>query len=83
MRDSNTGVRFPRLSSLGIPVHGGSVKGRELKEGLKRNHLDGKIFSKLFGVQTCSGVGPYARDVEAVLERMLSGKLTGTQLFWD
>jgi hypothetical protein len=44
-------------------------------------------FSKLFGVQACPlipGVSAvYAWDAEAVLERMLSGKLTGTQLTWD
>jgi hypothetical protein len=76
-------VDYPRIASLGIPIHGGSVKGTELREGLKRNHLSVEKFSKLYGVQTCSGVGPYAHDVEAVLERMMSGTLTGTQLFWD
>jgi len=25
----------------------------------------------------------YPWDVEPVLERMMSGKLTGTQLYWD
>jgi hypothetical protein len=82
---------YPRLKELGIPVNDGSVGGPELYlalEGLDKktgkkigSHV--KQFSKLFGCQTMSGVGPYAHDVEAVLERMLSGKLTGTQLFWD
>jgi hypothetical protein len=40
-------------------------------------------FNKLFGVQTAPIGGFYAHDVEAVLERMESGRLTGTQAFWD
>ena len=44
-------------------------------------------FNELFGVQTCPCIpgmdAVYAWDAEAVLERMLSGKLTGTQLTWD
>ena len=44
-----------------------------------------KQFSEMFGIQTCLVDGPYAWDVEAVLERIASGRLTGTQhpMGWD
>lgn len=46
------------------------------------------VFRELFGVQTRPyfegrGAALYPWDVEAVLERMESGKRTGTQLIWD
>ena len=82
---------YPRLKELGIPIIDGSVRGTDLKLALKgldekigkKTGTSGRQFSKFYGVQTCSGVGSYAHDVEAVLERMLSGNLTGTQLHWD
>ena len=40
-------------------------------------------FSEMFGIQTCTMHGPYPWDCEAVLERIASGNLTGTQLCWD
>lgn len=40
-------------------------------------------FGEMFGVQTMSIKGAYPWDVEAVLVRMATGRLTGTQLLWD
>ena len=63
------------------------VMAEELNEALDRAELSVTEFNELFGVQTCPLIngqhGLYPWDVEAVLERMISGKLTGTQAFWD
>jgi len=80
---------FPRLKELGIPVHvhydiqyvrSADIYAKLTEEGRKR-------FDKFFGCQTCPVIDGrpalYPWDVEAVLERMKTGKLTGTQLFWD
>ena len=76
--------RYPNIVKLGIPItKDGNVKFKDLRNGLKRHKLSAKIFDNYFGVQTASGEGPYADDVEAVLNRMINKKLTGTQLFWD
>jgi hypothetical protein len=40
-------------------------------------------FNKTFGIQTMGIHGPYPSDVEAVLCRLETGKLTGSQKFWD
>ncbi len=42
-------------------------------------------FNKFYGCQTQFGEGPFAHDVEAVLERMVTGKKIGTQSLegWD
>ena len=40
-------------------------------------------FNECFGIQTCPEGGMWAHDVEAVLVRMKTGKLTGSQLIWD
>lgn len=41
-------------------------------------------FEKLFGIgHTQAMEGPYPWDVEAVLERMASGRLIGSQAVWD
>ena len=40
-------------------------------------------FHKYMGIQTRTIYGPYPWDVEAVLERIASGKLVGTQSLWD
>jgi hypothetical protein len=81
---------YPRLEELGVVVHRRddvpshvlwsdvrvAVTGKWGEAGLAK-------FGKLFGVQTCLAEGPYPWDVEAVLERMSSGRLTGTQAYWD
>ena len=78
---------YPRISELGLtivtkcPNSIPGINGQELAQKLGKKKT--KIFSDLFGCQTCGGNGMYVYDVEAVLERMMSGKLKGTQLFWD
>jgi hypothetical protein len=78
---------YPRVESLGINVKFDRgvpfIPWQHLDERLKESGVDKRRFDKLFGVQTCLERGPYPWDVEAVLERMFSGKLVGTQLFWD
>lgn len=59
------------------------VSWTELDAAMLKKGMDRELFSKLFGCQTACDKGPYPYDVEAVLERMMSGKLTGTQLHWD
>lgn len=76
---------YPRLKKLGVPIH--DVEGYPVVpwESLasKLSAEEHKRFSKLFGVQTCVQSGCFAYDAEAVLERMATGRLTGTQLDWD
>ena len=83
-------MQYKRLQELGITVYSqptAHVKSDELKAALQRAGLSESTFNTIFGAQTmllCEGKGcPYPYDVEAVLERMLSGKQTGTQLIWD
>jgi len=82
---------FPRIHEYGLEVWEYKdgrgipfVPRKQLSDMLKKQ---GSAFSdrfhKLFGVQTMSVYGPYPHDTEAVLERMVSGKRTGTQLVWD
>jgi hypothetical protein len=78
---------YPRIHKLGLtivtkcPNSIPGINGEELAQKLGKKKT--KIFSDLFGCQTCGGNGMYVYDVEAVLERMASGKLQGTQKFWD
>jgi hypothetical protein len=84
---------YPRCNELKIPVHHrdeeakvAHVFAEDVKKALKTRANYAK-FNKLFGCQTCPIIGDqyalYPWDVEAVLERMLSGRLTGTQRLWD
>ena len=77
--------KYPRIKQFGIsPIeaHGMEVvPPAELKRVLNKKQQ--KQFDELFGAQTYIVEGFYAWDVEAVLERMKSGRLTGTQLDWD
>jgi hypothetical protein len=77
---------YPRCEQIGVtiiqePV--AHIKRANLHECLLNDGLDLEQYSELYGVQTQYVDGPYPWDVEAVLERMMSGKLTGTQLLWD
>jgi hypothetical protein len=76
---------YPCIKKLGVKIYNDPyphVKWTELH--LKLEELDiVKKFNEFYGCQTCCEGGPYAHDVEAVLERIKTGKLTGTQLFWD
>lgn len=79
---------YPRLEELKIPIRKdrrgpAGVGSEDLDAGLRRAGLSLKTFAQLFGCQTAGENGLYPWDVEAVLERMMSGKLTGTQLLWD
>lgn len=78
--------RCPRIKQLGLTIVTKSpcipgIDGKELAKKLGKRKS--KIFSNLFGVQTVGENGMYYYDVEAVLERMFSGSLKGTQLYWD
>ncbi len=80
-------IKYPWINKLGLtivtdcPNSIPGINGKELAKKLgKRNS---KRFSDLFGCQTCGMNGMYVYDVEAVLERMFTGKLTGTQLWMD
>lgn len=78
---------YPRISELGLTIVTkcpNSIPGvsfAEIKEKLGNKKY--KIFADMYGCQTCGMNGPYVYDIEAVLERMMSGKLKGTQLFFD
>lgn len=90
---------YPRIKQLGLtivtddPNSIPGIKWTELKEKLlnlpapanyKKDYYL-QLFYKLYGVQTQGINGAYVYDVEAVLERIFSGKLTGTQHpdLWD
>lgn len=79
---------YPNLKRLGIPVRKepcAHVLCKDLDAGMSLE--DRRQFNKLFGIQTCPGVeaGPavYPWDAEAVLERMNTKRLIGSQLLWD
>lgn len=76
---------YPRLKKLGVPIH--DVEGYLVVSWVSLDAAlsdkDRQCFGELFGVQTCVEAGCFAYDAEAVLERMASGKLVGTQLDWD
>ena len=81
---------YPRIAQLGLTVYRNEyphLDPIELDIALLRAKLDVDKFWELFGVQTMiliDGRGcPYPCDVEAVLERMMSGRITGTQRYWD
>jgi hypothetical protein len=77
---------YPRITQIGLAVYEepcAHVKWEEMDAALAAHRLDRKRFGELFGVQTVCAHGPYSWDVEAVLERMMSGRRTGTQILWD
>jgi hypothetical protein len=83
---------YPRLKQLGVPVHDEApieyVLVADINSALAHHNIDQHTFEEMFGVQTApviegKGRALYPWDTEAVLERMISGRLTGTQLFWD
>jgi len=78
---------YPCLKELGIEMIDGAVGFDDVNIALADKDLSSELFDELFGVQICpimdGELCMYAWDCEAVLEVMLSGKLTGTQLMWD
>jgi len=81
---------YKRLDELGIPVHLGPmsyVKPDEIQVALEKHGMSMKEFDRLFGVQTAPIVDGkmalYPWDCNAVLERLISGRRTGSQLIWD
>ena len=81
-----TATEYPRLHQIGCNVKHepcAHVPWTELDAALDEAGLNRERFGDLFGVQTCYAGGVYAWDAEAVLERMMSGQLTGTQKHWD
>ncbi len=80
-------AKYPRIEALGIRIHRTDntawVTWRDIHAALDRRGLSREKFGEYFGVQTQLVEGPFPGDVEAVLERMMSGTKTGTQKFWD
>jgi hypothetical protein len=82
---------YPRISELKIKVYNKPIDhviSGDVQVALLRNGLSVEKFHEFFGVQTCllredGKRGLYSWDVESVLERMMSGKLIGTQKDWD
>ena len=79
---------YPAITALGIKVYDkpiAHILAEDLEAVLTKTQR--KIFNDYFGAQTCPLIGDkqglYLDDVEAVLVRMASGKLQGSQLFWD
>jgi hypothetical protein len=92
MSEEDIKASWPRIAAMGLPVHrtagGTAFVPRDVLHhvlDVKDEEIPGfrKRYGDMFGVQTMCYGGPYPWDVEAVLERMLSGKLTDTQLLWD
>jgi hypothetical protein len=90
MKKSKEKILYPNLIKLGVEIHNEPyphIYWDDLDAALKKNNLDKEKFSKYFGAQTMILINgkacPYPHDVEAVLERMKSGKLTGTQFLFD
>jgi hypothetical protein len=77
-------IEFPRIEGLGVKIYDEPlqyVKREDLKEALGKRKF--KQLTKFIGVATCPINGLYPSDVEAALERMETGNLTGSQLYWD
>lgn len=79
-------ITYPRIEQYGLVISNDKPgpPGIHWSEFLAKIPYEQKDrFSELMTGQTCSENGAYPWDVEAVLERMNSGRLTGTQLYWD
>lgn len=77
-------TNYPRCQKHGLPVNQGIISQEDMAKLRRSQTLQwAERFNELFGCQTCPAGGFYAWDVEAVLERMETGRKTGTQLIWD
>ena len=79
---------YPRIRELGLEIKQVGTEGYDYVEWkpLRKALLKRKItkkYGEYYGCQTAFEQGPYAHDVEAVLERIKSGNLQGTQKDWD
>ena len=84
-------ANYPTITKLGIPIYLGAgtclyVKCADINKVFDKKQRT--KFSKCFGIQTgiLDGDGLpalFASDVESVLVRMFTGKLTGSQLLFD
>ena len=76
---------YPKLKQLGIKHDKDIVKIDDLNKGVEKRWGKKGLerFDELFGIQTAPVGGLYPWDVEAVLVRMIDGRLTGSQLWWD
>jgi hypothetical protein len=77
---------YPRCEQIGVVIFQEPIphiSRSDLQKCLDKAGLDQDKYGELYGIQTQYVSGPYPWDVEAVLERMMSGKLTGTQLLMD
>jgi len=79
---------YPYLNKLGIKIYYEPVqyiKPKDLNSKLNKKQIE--VFNELFGAATCPLIGNdpclYPWDVEDCLARLFSGKIQGTQLFWD
>jgi len=79
-------ARYPRIFALGLEVKTDQaldyVKWDDLKKALRKHKIT-KKYGEYYGCQTAFEYGPFAHDVEAVLERIFSGILIGTQKYFD
>lgn len=80
-------ANYPRVAKLGLTVRDGAVFCDELNATLLARYGEHDTFWEYFGVQTGVVVDDrlavWASDVESVLYRLDTGRLTGTQLFMD
>lgn len=87
MKNKDLYDKYPYIKKLGLtictdcPDSIPGIKFEDLKNKLTKAQIE--LFDKYFGFQTFGSNGLYIYDVNSVLERMFSGKLTGTQLFFD
>jgi hypothetical protein len=79
--------KYPLLEKLGIKVYSPEkdsyVLWDDVNKVIKDKNIDKKMFADFYGVQTQGAYGPFPYDIEAVFQRIINNKLTGTQLFWD
>jgi|DEB0MinimDraft_6_1074348.scaffolds.fasta_scaffold118276_2 hypothetical protein len=93
MSDEDVKEHYPRCSQMNIRVavreesNFDYIPFEQLHGALDEQEADTPGFSedfhRYFGKQTIAAGGPYPSDVEATLERLFSGRVTGTQLFPD
>lgn len=83
---------YPNLTQIGAKIYYDKpipyLDGKEFVKLLRKKKISIKKFNEYFGSQTCfaldnGNAGLYVYDVEAVLERMKTGRLIGTQKLWD